>query len=157
MIMSLNNHEHFVHMILFIIYGRIQSRQSMKDNYMKHVKGMTRYDTISEDTDACLHVRGVSQETMNLATTMKDMKSLNQLRKKKKKTNNSRNTTWKNRRQKKYPPERCGSGHDCLDLCVFQFVFDSFLVKPKKRNFWLQAGILFLFVFWLSLLFWFLS
>jgi hypothetical protein len=57
----------------------------MKDNYMKHVKGMTRYDTISEDTDACLHVRGVSQETMNLATTMKDMKSLNQLRKKNRK------------------------------------------------------------------------
>ena len=74
----------------------------MKDNYMKHVKGMTRYDTISEDTDACLHVRGVSQETMNLAMTMKDMKSLNQLRKKrqKKKNKQSRNTTWKNRNKK---------------------------------------------------------
>ena len=53
---------------------------------MKHVKGMTRYDTISQDTDACLHVRGVSQETMNQVTTMKNMKSLNQLRKKIEKT-----------------------------------------------------------------------
>ena len=98
----------------------------MKDNYMKHVKGMTRYDTISEDTDACLHVRGVSQETMNLATTMKDMKSLNQLRKKNRKNKQFTKHNLKEQTQKKYPPERCGSGHDCLDLCVFQFVFDIF-------------------------------
>ena len=63
--------------------------------------------------------------------------------KKQKKTNNSRNTTWKNRRKKKYPPERCGSGHDCLDLCVFQFVFDSFLVKPKNETSDFRQGFCF--------------
>jgi len=78
----------------------------MKDNYMKHVKGMTRYDTISEDTDACLHVRGVSQETMNLAMTMKDMKSLNQLRKKRQKKKQTIHETQLERTETKKIPSR---------------------------------------------------
>ena len=110
---------------------------------MKHVKGMTRYDTISEDTDACLHVRGVSQETMNLAMTMKDMKSLNQLRKKNRKKQTIHETQLERTEAKKYPPERCGSGHDCLDLCVFQFVFDIFLVNQKNKTSDFRQGFCF--------------
>ena len=142
-----NNHEHFVHMILFIFISYMLEYNQDKVwkitiwNMSRVWLGMTQFLKTQMPvfmSEACPRKPWTWRWQWRIWNPW-----TNWGKKNRKKNKQFTKHNLKEQKQKKYPPERCGSGHDCLDLCVFQFVFDMFLVNQKNKTSDFRQGFCF--------------